>query len=47
VGLDSASVYSEYYAQAYRIIGAYTGIGTAEQIAAELSKVVKRMLGFI
>ena len=51
IGLTPAELFSEYYAKAYTAggmgFGAYTGIATSHQIAAELSRVVRRMLGFI
>lgn len=46
VNLLPEELYTDYYSKAYGILGAYTGIGTEQKIQAELSAVVKRMLGF-
>jgi hypothetical protein len=46
VNLTPDELYADYYSKAYDLLGSYTGIGSAEKIRAELSAVVKYMLGF-
>ena len=43
--LTPQQLLADHYQQAYRLLGAYTGMGSERQIAAELSAVAGRMLG--
>ena len=43
--LTPQQLFADHYKQAYRLLGAYTGMGSERQITAELSAVAGRMLG--